>query len=87
MSDIQELLGWYREELWATGQDDEAERVGTLTGDPANHFVMSVPEREQTERMQRMRHIVREHNVYRWAAHLLSDLTEIRIEMAERAEV
>jgi len=46
-----------------------------------------MPEREQTERMQRMRHIVREHNVYRWAAHLLSDLTEIRIEMAERAEV
>src|SRR2546423_1315839 len=27
VSDIQELLGWYREELWATGQDDEAERI------------------------------------------------------------
>jgi hypothetical protein len=27
---------------------------------------------------------VRQHNVYRWAAHLLSDLTEIRIELVER---
>jgi hypothetical protein len=34
-----------------------------------------------------MRHIVRENNVYRWAANLLSDLLEIRIEVAERAEV
>jgi hypothetical protein len=29
---------------------------------------------------------VREHNIYRWAANLLSDLTEIRIETAERTE-
>jgi trehalose-6-phosphate synthase len=47
---------------------------------------LEMPEREQSERMQRMRHIVRERNVYRWAAHLLADLTEIRIELAERAE-
>jgi len=45
-----------------------------------------MPEQEQAERMQRMRHTVRQHNVYRWAAHLLSDLTEIRIELVERAE-
>jgi len=31
-----------------------------------------------------MRHVVRERNIYRWAAHLLSDLTEIRIEIPER---
>ena len=37
--------------------------------------------------MQRMRHIVREHNVYRWAANLLSDLTEIRVDSADRIEV
>src|SRR5690349_14302880 len=47
---------------------------------------LEMPEPEQAERMQRMRHTVRQHNVYRWAAHLLSDLTEIRIEMVERAE-
>jgi hypothetical protein len=33
-----------------------------------------------------MRQNVREHNVYRWAAHLLSDLTDIRIELPERLE-
>ena len=47
---------------------------------------LEMQEQEQTTRMQRMRHTVREHNVYRWAAHLLSDLTEIRIELPERAE-
>ena len=52
----------------------------------AIHRALEMPEREQTERMQRMRHIVRERNVYRWAAHLLADLTDIRIELAERAE-
>jgi len=34
--------------------------------------------------MQRMRENVRERNVFRWAAHLLSDLTEIRIDVPER---
>jgi alpha,alpha-trehalose-phosphate synthase [UDP-forming] len=48
---------------------------------------LEMPEEEQIRRMQRMRHIVRENNVYRWAANLLSDLTEIRIELPERSEV
>ncbi|HEY6946352.1 MAG TPA: trehalose-6-phosphate synthase [Candidatus Acidoferrum sp.] len=52
----------------------------------AIHRALEMPEQEQAERMQRMRHTVRQHNVYRWAAHLLSDLTEIRVEQAERAE-
>jgi trehalose 6-phosphate synthase len=47
---------------------------------------LEMTEEEQVRRMQRMRRGVREHNVYRWAAHLLSDLTEIRIEMQERSE-
>jgi trehalose 6-phosphate synthase len=38
---------------------------------------------EQGLRMARMRKIVHEHNVYRWAANLLSDLTEIRIAAPE----
>ncbi|HKW61220.1 MAG TPA: trehalose-6-phosphate synthase [Candidatus Acidoferrum sp.] len=50
----------------------------------AIHRALEMPEQEQAERMQRMRHTVRQHNVYRWAAHLLSDLTEIRIELVER---
>jgi trehalose-6-phosphate synthase len=47
---------------------------------------LEMGEEEQATRMQRMRHNVREHNVYRWAAHLLSDLTDIRIELPERVE-
>jgi len=50
------------------------------------HRALEMPETEQAERIRRMRHIVRQHNVYRWAAHLLSDLTDIRIEQVERAE-
>jgi trehalose 6-phosphate synthase len=47
---------------------------------------LEMSEEEQATRMRQMRHGVREHNVFRWAANLLSDLTEIRIETPERAE-
>jgi len=52
----------------------------------AIHTALEMPEAEQAKRMQWMRRVVREHNIYRWAANLLSDLTEIRIEAGERAE-
>jgi trehalose-6-phosphate synthase len=44
-------------------------------------------EEEQCNRMRQMRQHVREHNIYRWAANLLSDLTEIRIDSPDRIEV
>jgi trehalose-6-phosphate synthase len=47
---------------------------------------LDLTEEQQAERMAHMRRIVMEHNVYRWAANLLSDLTEIRLEVLERAE-
>ena len=47
---------------------------------------LEMPEAEQVRRMERLRQVVREHNVYRWAAHLLSDVTEIRVDLPERAE-
>jgi trehalose-6-phosphate synthase len=50
------------------------------------HRALEMSEEEQSTRMHRMRQNVREHNVYRWAAHLLSDLTDIRIELPERLE-
>ena len=50
------------------------------------HIALEMPEAEQAKRMQWMRRAVKEHNIYRWAANLLSDLTEIRIEAGERAE-
>jgi len=52
----------------------------------AIHQALEMPEVEQAKRMQWMRRAVKEHNIYRWAANLLSDLTEIRIEAAERTE-
>ena len=47
--DIKELLGAYADELRATGQDDEAERILGLAVDPGEHFLMSVPEGQQTD--------------------------------------
>jgi trehalose 6-phosphate synthase len=38
---------------------------------------------ESARRMQRMRRIVREKNVYRWAGNLLSDLCELQVEARE----
>jgi len=35
--------------------------------------------------MSRMRKIIYERNVYRWAANLLSDLTDIRVETSEKS--
>jgi glutamate synthase (NADPH/NADH) large chain len=48
-ADVRELLGWYADELRATGQEDEAARVVALAAEAPGHFVMSVPEREQTD--------------------------------------
>jgi alpha,alpha-trehalose-phosphate synthase [UDP-forming] len=53
----------------------------------AIHRALDMPEEQQASRMHHMRVHIREHNVYRWAANLLSDLTEIRIDTPERAEV
>jgi trehalose-6-phosphate synthase len=52
----------------------------------AIHQALEFTEQEQSERMSRMRKTVYEHNVYRWAARLLSDLTDIRVESAEKTE-
>ncbi|HUL15976.1 MAG TPA: trehalose-6-phosphate synthase [Terriglobales bacterium] len=48
---------------------------------------LEMGEGEQAARMRHMRENIREHNIYRWAATLLSDLTEIRIDTAERPEI
>ena len=41
---------------------------------------------ERHARMQRMRRIVKEHNVYRWAADLISELAELRLDAPEYTE-
>lgn len=40
---------------------------------------------ERQSRMRHMRQMVREHNVYRWAGNLLTELSEIRVEESELA--
>jgi trehalose 6-phosphate synthase len=52
----------------------------------AIHRALDMSEEEQSARMQQLRSGVRENNIYRWAASLLSDLTEIRIDTPERVE-
>jgi len=47
--DIQELLGHYADELRATNQEDEADRITQLAANAEANFVMSVPMKEQTD--------------------------------------
>jgi trehalose-6-phosphate synthase len=47
---------------------------------------LEMPAEERQTRMKRMRRVVREHNVYRWAAELISDLSEIRVGSSEMVE-
>ncbi len=48
---------------------------------------LEMPPEERRARMTRMRHTVKEHNVYRWAAELIADLSEIRLQTPELEEV
>jgi trehalose 6-phosphate synthase len=48
---------------------------------------LEMSDQEQAARMHRMRVTVKDHNVFRWAANLLSDLTDIRIDVPERQEI
>jgi trehalose 6-phosphate synthase len=52
----------------------------------AIHHGLELPAGERRIRMQRMRRHLMEHNVYRWAANILGDLRELRIESTEVAE-
>jgi trehalose 6-phosphate synthase len=49
----------------------------------AIHRAIFMPPDEQARRMRRMRQTVSEHNIYRWAAHLLDDLAKVRVAEAE----
>jgi trehalose 6-phosphate synthase len=41
---------------------------------------LEMPPRERLERMRRMRTVVRERNIYRWAANLIGELCAVRTE-------
>jgi trehalose 6-phosphate synthase len=51
----------------------------------AIRFALEMEPQERRERMQRMRRIVKEQNIYRWAGNLIAELCEVRPEGAESA--
>ena len=53
----------------------------------AIHRAIFMPADEQARRMRRMRQTVSEHNIYRWAAHLLEDLANVRVDAKDEVEV
>jgi trehalose 6-phosphate synthase len=42
------------------------------------HLSLTMESSERTERMKRMRAVVKEHNIYRWAANLITSLARLR---------
>jgi trehalose 6-phosphate synthase len=46
------------------------------------HRALAMPPEEQRVRMARMRDVVQEHNVFRWAASLIGELAGLRLETA-----
>jgi trehalose-6-phosphate synthase len=50
----------------------------------AIHSTLTMPDDERRVRMARLRAVVREHNVYRWAGNLIGELAEVRLEPAPR---
>lgn len=48
----------------------------------AIHAALAMPAAERRARMQRMRAVIRENNVYRWAGSLIGELAGIRLETA-----
>jgi len=50
----------------------------------AIHYALEMDPRTRRERMHRMRRVVKEHNIYRWAANLIGAVAEIRVERPER---
>jgi trehalose 6-phosphate synthase len=52
----------------------------------AIHRGLDMPRAERRERMQQMRRQVMEHNIYRWAAMVLGDLREVRLENSDDSE-
>ena len=52
----------------------------------AIHSGLEMNREERRDRIQRMRRQIMEHNIYLWAAKILGDLRELRIEPAEGAE-
>jgi trehalose-6-phosphate synthase len=42
-------------------------------------FALTLGSPEKSDRMQRMRSVVKEHNIYRWAGKLIAELSHVRL--------
>jgi trehalose 6-phosphate synthase len=49
-------------------------------------FALKMDPEERTAKMRRMRRIVREQNIYRWAGDLITELAELRLDTPEPAK-
>ncbi|HSZ02634.1 MAG TPA: hypothetical protein VK788_24275, partial [Terriglobales bacterium] len=45
----------------------------------AIRIALELPAEERQARMRRMRRVVQEHNVYRWAGNLIAELSNVRL--------
>ena len=61
----------------ARGGDRQSRTTPTAMGE-AIARALTMPEEEQRQRMRRMREIVRDNNVYRWAGSMLQDAARLR---------
>jgi alpha,alpha-trehalose-phosphate synthase [UDP-forming] len=52
----------------------------------AIRYALEMDPRDKRDRMRRMRRVVKEHNIYRWAANLIGAVSEIRVESPERVK-
>jgi len=52
----------------------------------AIHYALDMDPRQRRERMRRMRRVVKDHNIYRWAANLIGAVSEIRVELPQGAK-
>jgi alpha,alpha-trehalose-phosphate synthase [UDP-forming] len=50
----------------------------------AIHFALEMDAKERRARMRRMRQTVKEQNIYRWAANLIAELCEVRLDATEK---
>jgi trehalose-6-phosphate synthase len=53
----------------------------------AMHTVLTMTEEERRKRMQKMRSVVSDNNVYRWAGKLMSSLLDFEFPESPRADV
>ncbi|HYK49488.1 MAG TPA: trehalose-6-phosphate synthase, partial [Terriglobales bacterium] len=49
----------------------------------AIRFALEMEPEDKQLRVQRMRRVIKEHNIYRWAGNLITELSEIRLDAAE----